>query len=461
MKFKFWERKKRKPLIAIEGRARGSYLVASTEQPEEAVKQASIRGILQRAHLISESTLNPKAAVKLASVKISGVEYPEDFKDYQNYLDAYYYVPYVARAVDVKQFMIWQMGYDLESNDEGSIRHVEDFLKQIEADTVIRDGTLYALIFGNMYWKVERKGGNIRLIPLNPMKMGIKTNDKGEITEYVYSPKLGKTERFKPKEIIHLKFNAEPWSLFGVSTLRRCLPTIKAILFMEEKIPWIARRRGDPLLEIQIGGPDNPVTEEEFNRIKNGIINRKPGEDIFHDGTITKIQEVYRTAGIGARQALEPLLDHFRGNLVAGLGVPEVALGFGGTTTMATAEYQERLLEAEIRSYQRAIKRMHENQLFKLIRTRSPVKLNWRPLKAEDVYELSKKLQGEIEHGIVSPKYARQRLGYPDEAGDGAVIAQNLLPFNWGKQERYVVDEKKLKDGTVRYVISFPPDRTG
>jgi len=88
---------------------------------------------------------------------------------------------------------------------------------------------------------------------------------------------------------------------------------------------------------------------------------------------------------------------------------------------MATAEYQERILEAEVRGYQRLLKRLHESIIFPLVKTRSPVKLLWRPLKSEDKEALSRMLQGEIEHGIVSPDYARQRLGYPDEAGRGAL----------------------------------------
>jgi len=50
------------------------------------------------------------------------------------------------------------------------------------------------------------------------------------------------------------------------------------------------------------------------------------------------------------------------------------------------------------------------------------------------LYALSKRLCEEIEHGIISPTYARQRLGYPDEAGDGAVINQNLVPFLGGEE---------------------------
>ena len=364
-------------------------------------------------------------------------------------------MPYVARALDIKQNLIWQYGYDLESENEGSIERAKEFLAKIEADTVIRDGSLYAMIFGNMYWRIERKGDDVRLIPLNPAKMGIKLKkDKNEIESYVYQPEFGKKEFYKPDEIIHLKFNAEPWSLFGVSSLRRCLPTIKALLYMEEKLPLIARRRADPILEIQIGSSDNPVDESTFNRIKNSILNRKPGEDIFHDGVIAKIEEVYQSGGPGGqRQTIEGILEHFRDNLVAGLGVPEVALAFGGTTLKGTAVEQMELLEMEIRAYQRAIKRMHENQLFRIAEIED-VKIIWRPLRPEDLNELSKRLCDEIEHGIVSPDFARQRLGYPEEAGKGTVLRQNLLPFNWGKQERYVVDEKKMKDGTIRYVIS-------
>jgi len=426
------KKKERKPIFSIVGRERASYLVASTEQPVS--ESSNIHARLVRAGLI-EATVNPRTAAKIFIGKAEGVSYPDDFNDFQDYLDAYYYVPYVARAIDVKQFMIWQRGYSLESTDQESVKRIEAFLKELQADTVIREGTLYALIFGNMYWHIRRDEDRVRLKPLNPMKVGIKYDEnKEEVISYVYTPKLGRRINFKPEEILHLKFNAEPWNLFGVSTLRRVLPTIKAILFMEEKLPWLARRRADPLLEIQIGSPDNPISEEEFNRIKTAILNRKPGEDIFHDGTV-RIDEVYKSGGIGTRQNLEPILTHFRQNLIAGLGVSEPALGFGGTTTMATAEYQERILEAEVRSYQRALKRLHENYLFKLIQTERPVKLKWKPLKTEDLFNLSKKLMVEIEHGVISPKYARQRLGYPPEAGENALRDQRLVPHLERKAE--------------------------
>ncbi len=149
--------------------------------------------------------MNPATAVKVPVGAVSGYKYPDDFNDFQDYLDAYNYIPYVARAVDIKQFMIWQMGYDLECEDKASKTAMTDFLTKIQADTVIRDGNLFALIFGNMYWKIEKDEEDY-LRPLDPMGMGLKPDSSGKrVTEYRYEPKMGKVERFKPEEILHLK----------------------------------------------------------------------------------------------------------------------------------------------------------------------------------------------------------------------------------------------------------------
>ena len=352
-----------------------------------------------------------------------GYTYPVDFYDFKDYLEMYSYIPYVARAVDIKQLMIWQMGYDLQCEDQGTLGKLQNFIHDQRVDVAVRDGTLYGLVLGNMYWHREPDRS---MRPLNPARMCVKTDSNtGEIKEYRYEPAFGKIFRYKPDEILHLRFNPEPWGIFGTSSLKRVLPTVKALIYMEEKLPLIARRRADPLLAIQIGDKDSPVDETKFKQIKNDIINRNPGEDIFHDGLLV-IQEVYQSASVGGRQTVEPILDHFVRNLVAGLGVPEPALGFGGTTTMATAEYQERILEAETRNYQRILKSFFEDIIFPLADINKPVRLNWKPLTEEDKAALSKMFQGDIEHGVISPEWARQRLGYPKEAGEGTVMSTRL-----------------------------------
>jgi hypothetical protein len=404
-------------------------LVGSSDQPQQAY--GSIRKSLMDLKLI-EASVNPATAARV-STTVSGATYPEDFADFQDYFDAFNYIPFVHRAVVIKHSMIWQMGYDLEGEDAAKKR-VDDLLVGLKADTVIRNGSLWSLVFGNMYWQKLREGGVQRLRALNPARMGVKLDGKDEISNYVYERKFGKRETFKPDEIVHLKVDDAPFELFGTSTLRNVLPTIKSMLFMEEKLPLIARRRADPLLAIQIGDKENPVDETAFKKKKAEVLNREPGQDLFHDGILT-IQEVYQSASVGGRQTIEPLLKHFRENEIAGLGVPDVALGWGGTSTMATAEYQERLLEGEIRDYQRCLKRMHEAEIFPLADVKD-VKLVWRPLKEADKFELSKKYCVEIEHGVLSPEWASKQLGYPDDARKDTVMNVNLVPVGSGANKK-------------------------
>jgi hypothetical protein len=119
---------------------------------------------------------------------------------------------------------------------------------------------------------------------------------------------------------------------------------------------------------------------------------------------------------------------------------------------MATAEYQERILEAEVRGYQRVLKRMHESSIFSMVQIKSPVKMTWRPLKSEDKEALSKMLQGEIEHAIVSPAWARQRLGYPEDAGKDLMVDSRFVPAGTAanlsaeSKKRLELYEKLAKD---------------
>ncbi len=437
-------------------------LIASSNLLMNANRTAkTIRGILEERGVIEKSVIiNGQEAVQSASFMPMGVKVPDDFADWKNYLDVYYYNPMVGTAVDLKQSLIWQMGYTLEGA-EPDVRKVEAYLESIDADKSLRDDSFWALIFGNSYWSIRNIKENGMPIALDPMKMGITpTQDGTSIKEYVYFPNNQPVVKFQPSEILHLRYNAKPWGFFGTAPFKKLYATAKIVMEIESDLPTIVKRRADPPVVFQIGEPSgaNMVSDEEYKRVESELKNRKAGEDIYHDG-ILKISEVYTSRG--TNQTVEPIISHFIVNLIAGLSVPEIALGQGGTTTMATAEYQERILDAEIRAYQRALKRFHEQFIFPLagIRPHS-VKLNWNPMSPEDKAEVSKQLMSEIEHSVISPSYARARLGYPEEAGEGAVMSMTLQPANLlGKQGQGQDKEKPdldtaLKKAQLEYLKS-------
>lgn len=412
----------------------------------------TVQSKLVQQHRLSES-LNTATAVSIPMIPTAGVLYPEDMKDYPNYYTIATCIPYVARALDIKQNMIWQSGYDLESQNETTLKIVAQYLDSIEAEQTIREGSFDALIYGNMYWRVDPS--KKKYTPLNPERMGIRIDEKAAngdpysaIVGYVYTPKYGEKIELKKEEVLHLAYNRQPWGVFGISPLKRVLPVVQVILDMEKMMPTIVKRRADPLLHAEISDSEgDPLPDSEWKKIKNEIVNRPTGEDIFSNGRdMIRLNEVIKSGGAGSRQTVEPLLEHFIDNLVAGLGVPEVALGFGGTSTMATAEYQERLLEAEIRYYQRILKRFHEHSIFPLVIYDPTLKLSWKPLSPEDKAELSTQLQGEIKMGIITPEYAAHRLGYEKDAREGTLMTDiSLKPFGTEASLPSVSSEEKAE----------------
>ncbi len=394
------------------------FLIVSSDDFDK-TEFSTVKETLREAKLIT-------ALPKVGTAFGLNAEYPEDFGDYQDYYDAYLYVPFLAQAVDSKRMLIFQNGFDTESKFKGHKQKADSFLADINADIILGEATLHALLTGNSYLEGERQGDIWSFKVLSSMqclyakgwegflKMPLKATTARRTAENV--PELTRKET---KGILHLAFNRLGPTRYGAGTVQRVLPTIKGVLYMEKHMPKIVRKRGDPTLIIKI----DARSEEEFKKIKGQILQRKGAEDIFHDGTV-EVEEVYKTT---PRFGVKEILDHFRDNLIAGLGVPDIALGFGGTTTMATAMEQERLLLGQLHAYQRSIKRFIEQKLFPLAGI-TDVKVDWRPIKAEDIFALSKRYNEEIEHGVISPKYARQLLGYPPEAGEGAVMSQDLIP---------------------------------
>jgi len=435
------------------------YLVASTHpapgrQPSgdsEYTAETHIRGILESAKLIeadaNKANLNQMVKIRTWTVA-SGVTVPPDFNDYQDYLDAAEYIPKVRRAINRKQSMIWQEDFEVQGDDTVK-EAVDRFLKEIDKKKTIKSGTRKALILGNMYWRVIKgKDGKQAIKPLNPLNVGVKLDsDKVTILSYV-TFKPGSTtvqDTFDPKDVLHLKFNSDPCEPFGTSSLKNILPTIKAILYIEKKLPWLARRLSQPLLKIDLGDlNENTISPEEFQRLKTEIENRPEGADIYNDGSILGIEEVYKNIG-NSRQMVEPVLAHFERNLIAGLGVNDVDLGVGGTTTQATAEYQERTLEPEIREYHSELKAFFEDEVFQLNDSLKTVEVIWKPLKEDDKNALSARLCQEIEHGIISPEAAARRLGYNDEDRVGIVMTGSLAPPGNGGPAQEPDEERELR----------------
>jgi len=403
------------------------------------IEQTVNTGSLQKI-----GTLRPRMVTKARG---QDVLFPPDHQNYQDYWDAYLYVDFVHRAIAAKNAAMWQEGFETVPMEKGGKFDVEkqradDLMRALEADVVLPEGSLYAMVLGNMWWEPaygfktteEDVVGNsfAALNPLDPARMAAIVDDqdrrRGTVTEWVQLDQDGKEiARWQGDELIHLRFNRYIGSPFGVGDILAILLTLKSLLYMEQKLPEIVRKRADPtlwyLLAQMVNGGLVDLSDESFRTHVDAIKLLEPTENLFTGSKVQKVEELYKSAGIAARQGVEVFLDHFKRKLQAGTAAPDVLLGEGRTTTEATAKEQTELFYQDIRWKQRlGMKRLIEREIF--TRERPPilhVKIEPNPLTPDDVFQTSQRLINELRAGLIGPTFARRQLGYDEaEAAEGA-----------------------------------------
>jgi len=382
---------------------------------QKPIKLESVRKILEATKIIWQQ---PSTIYKTAQ----GHYVPEDYANYLDYFDLYGFIGPVGRALDIKNTMIWQNGFTTQSESEADKQKADEFMQLIDADVLLSDLSLTTLICGNAYTWINREP-KLELRTLDPLSISCDIDEKtGLASQWYQSRGVGVTELpIKIDDLLHLRFRKIRNNVYGQGNLKRVLAVGKSMLYMKQKVPEIVRKRSDHPLHIKIGDSDHRVPDEVFNKLVTSMKQRGAGEDFFEDGWVT-IDEVYKSLSEGRMAGIVELIKMFERDMISGLGVPEEALGYGQSTTQATAEYQKEQLNQEIVSYQRTIKRFIEQKIFPLGEISPEVRIQFNPLTPEDMLKASQRYQGEVKTGIIGPAFARKKLGYPEEeAGQGAM----------------------------------------
>jgi hypothetical protein len=345
---------------------------------------------------------------------------PHDFASYQDYFDLYELFGPIGQALDIKNNMIWQNGFDVEAKTDSDKEKLNQLMANLEIDVTFDSASLTALQCGNAYFSLITEGDLPELRPLDPLTISADVDkETGKVTKYYQMLVNQQPIPFEPEQIVHLAFRKPRGVIFGVGNLRRNLASAKALLYMRQKVPEIVRKRADNPLNVKVGDPDHRVSDEVWTKTLADLKGHQPGEDYINDGWVT-FDEVYKNLAVGRGSIME-LFQIFERDLIAGLGVPEEALGFAQSTTQATALYQKAQLEQEIRKYQRTIKRLLESRIFPLAEIED-ARIIWRPLSPEDENLKATRMDMLVKSGIIGPKFARKQLGYPEEeAAEGAM----------------------------------------
>jgi HK97 family phage portal protein len=194
------------------------------------------------------------------------------------------------------------------------------------------------LIFGDSFTEVVWVMGEpVALYPLDPTTMTVLSDEHGVIKGYVQKTPTNRTARFKPNEVIHVKFDSPGDTLYGVSPTQKNILPITSWLFTAALVKE-TMKRGDPA-RIHVDWP-LALPESEMKRLQQQYATRNLGARNIGNLFETKGGAQVHEMGINQLNNWLNTLQQRRDEILSGYGVPPSKVGVieagnlgGGTGT--------------------------------------------------------------------------------------------------------------------------------
>lgn len=271
----------------------------------------------------------------------------------QQLLQAYLACPWSSAAVDTIARTATAGGLEVvfEGGATGpntvpkapeEVKKVQKLLKYVNPNEDIRQlmrkVVTDLMIFGDAFIEVVWVMGEpVALYPLDPSSMSVLADEHGVIKGYFQKTPTNRTARFRPQEVVHIKFDAPGDTLYGVSPTQKNILPITSWLFTAALIKE-TMKRGDPL-RAHVDWP-LALPESEMKRLQQQYAIRNLGARNIGNLFETKGGAIVHEMGVNQINNWLNTLQQRRDEILSGYGVPPSKVGVieagnlgGGTGT--------------------------------------------------------------------------------------------------------------------------------
>ncbi|MEW6770025.1 MAG: hypothetical protein AB1330_01345 [Bacillota bacterium] len=293
--------------------------------------------------------------------------------DFFTLMRAYNSDGYIRQAVDKHINLMFKAGWNLVGKNDRAVRYVQSRLRLMAFVTGVPIETFFAGIaadlvkYANVFLvkaRVKRPviAAGVRASPvskrgvvgayfgMHPGTVRIKRDENGHVLQYQQQV-AGKTKEFSPEDIVHIYFNRDAGLAFGVPFLHSVIEDVRLLRQVEENVALLLYRHIFPFLHYTVGldAPGKEGTDEEIELVRELVMNM-PTDGALVTSERHKITPI-RLEPIEA----EPYLEYFENRVFAGLGVSQVAMGRGDTSSRSTAESMLVQMQDQIKAMQRVM----------------------------------------------------------------------------------------------------------
>lgn len=260
-------------------------------------------------------------------------------------------------------------GFYVKSEDDRAQTIIEDWMKEVDFDTLLRTFVKEALIKGNAYLEIANDN-NVKI--LDAKHMYVNRNDKGELLGYnqyigyANQDKIRKNQiiPFKIKEIAHLSLNKIGDAAYGEGLIHPAIDLINDFLCAQKEMHTLMKRKANTPIIATVGDltttppsipPDGTV--EALGKELEALTNKQE----WAVGPAVKFSTL-NFGNIGER--FNFILEHDTKMLFFAFQVPEVLMG-AGSIPEGLAQVQMDAWQRNIASKQAEIEKVIEQKIFR------------------------------------------------------------------------------------------------
>jgi SPP1 gp7 family putative phage head morphogenesis protein len=299
-----------------------------------------------------------------------GEEHPFDFSICEG---LYKKMGFVTAVVDKFVDFVVGPGFYIECKDEKGKEIIEQFMLDVNFDTLIRGWIKEALIKGNGFLEIGGSKEEIRgLKVLNANYMYVNRNEKGIINSY--NQYTGGFKRFDKSKVIpfdkweiaHIGFNKIGDCPYGLGIVSPAISTLNNLLQNEKDLHMLMNRKANTPYTIKmgaiVGGKYYKPNKSDIDAMGEKLewLNNK--HEWVHDG-LTEIKAL-DFGNVGDKFSF--VLEHDVDMLFYIFQIPAVLMGMARIPE-GLAKVQMDAFERRIISIQAEVEKVIENDLFKRI----------------------------------------------------------------------------------------------
>ena len=373
-----------------------------------------------------------------------GEKHPFDFKMMEN---LYKRFSFFSAVVDKYVDFVVGPGFFIETTDERAKQIIEDFMRDVNFDSILRQWTKEALIKGNGFLEIggDGKNGIEGLKLLNANNMYVVRDNTGKIEGYnQYTGDMNKFAKnkitpFDTENIAHVPFNIIGDDAYGIGIGYSAMNNINNLLTQEKSMHVIMNRKANSPLHAKLGKVDGntkiipkPADVTKFGKDMENMHNKT---DWATDPLVDL--KVVDFGNIGDKY--DKVLEYDLNMLIYSFQIPGVLLGMANVAE-GLAIVQMEAFQRRIQSIQAELEKIIETNIFKRVLAangiEADVEFEWGSPSILEVEGRMKLISDMMKSPIVTPAM-KQML-------ENEMI--NLLKFDKDEWKQIKLEQEKKEE---------------